>query len=105
MLFQFADKQVGGYRFVGDEGYLIVIQISDFTALCIALLKSDLFLFKIPLYPENIGDDGVHLEPSKIYWERTYELANPDNFEDVLRIIRTNFDENSRWPHKARKSC
>jgi hypothetical protein len=68
-------------------------------------LKSDLFLFKIPLYPENIGDDGVHLEPSKIYWERTYELANPDNFEDVLRIIRTNFDENSRWPHKARKSC
>lgn len=96
--------------FVERDDFLIVIRISDFTVLCVALVPetpagSVLHLFKAPFDGEESwpgSNDVVLLDNRKIYWERSYELASPDDFDDVIRIITTNFDEYSKWPHRAK---
>lgn len=120
MLFKFAEKVtitgngMQGTKFLGRDDLLVVIQISDFTALCIALIPDTaaggvLHLFKVPfdlddLEPEEFHlEGGMRLDPRKIYWERTYELASPDDFDSVLRIITANFEGQNGWPHRRSK--
>ena len=94
-LYEFTDKvSAKGYRFLGKDDLLLVIPISDFTALCAALMEDVLHLFKLPF------DAGsTVLEPDGIYWERRYELADPKSLDEILRIVQTNYDGHKGWPH------
>jgi hypothetical protein len=90
------------------EPYIIAIRISEFTAIHIALVDCELYLFKLP--GDELFQIQTHTNPfdqarmypfdvTTIYWDRKYELANPHSFDDILRIIKTNYAENAEWPH------
>lgn len=103
------DYGIKAYLFqFGEDGpgdLFVAIPISDFTALCIELDETLLQLYKLPFeMPKPRSYEKGTIEPSQVYWDRKYELADPKSLDDILRIVQKNYHGHNRWPHK-RVSC
>jgi hypothetical protein len=83
----------------------IVIKISDSTAIGVTIKEACVWMRKFSskeLHMSSGGEAGRPFDDETTTWQHTFDLANPNDFDRVMHLIKTNVEENKDWPHTTK---